>query len=59
MLSLHSTIQTMQFYIQQKEQNRLKYFLSNDLTIQAMYYRSERSIFLSHQFKSAGEIMPI
>ena len=36
MMSLHSTIWTMQFCIQQKEQTMLKHYLSIDLTIQAM-----------------------
>ena len=66
MMSLHTTIQTMQFYIQQKEQNRLKHYLSIDLTIQAMsvYAIVLKDIFLSYQFKplqnfDSGEIVPI
>ena len=43
-MSLHSTIQTMQFYVQKKGQNRLKHYLPFDLTIQAICDCSERSI---------------
>ena len=45
MLSLQYTIQTMQFDIQQKEQNRLIHYLSIYLTVQAKEDCSERSIF--------------
>ena len=54
----------MQFYIQQKEEHRLKHYLSIDLTIGA-YAIVLKNIFLSHQFKrrlqnfDSGEIEPI
>ena len=51
MMSLHSTIQTMQFYIQQKEQNKLKHYLSIDLAIYRLYAIVLKDIFSAHQFK--------
>ena len=57
MLSLRSTIQTMPFYIQQKEQNRLKPYLSIDLTVQAIYDCSERSIFYPINLNSLKALM--
>ena len=56
----------MPLYIQQKEQNRLKHYVSIDLTIHAMsvYAIVLKHIFLSYQFKplqniDSGEIVPI
>ena len=62
MMSLHSIIQTLQFYIQQKEQNGLKQYIN--LTLYRLYAIVLKDIFLSHQFKplqnfSAGEIVLI